>query len=40
MLSVNVEQRFSVKFCEKLGKFATETYDFLKEVYGFSFSMV
>jgi len=33
MLSVHVEQRISVKFCVKLGKFATETYDLLK-VYG------
>jgi len=34
MLSVNVEQRVNVKFCVKLGKSATETYDFLKKVYG------
>ena len=34
MLSVNVEQRVNVKFCVKLGKSATETYDMLKNVYG------
>ena len=34
MLSVNVEQCVNVKFCVKLGKSATETYDLLKEVYG------
>jgi len=34
MLSVNMEQRFNVKFCVKLGKYATETYDLLKKVYG------
>jgi hypothetical protein len=34
MLSVNVEQRVNVKFREKLGKSATETYDLLKKVYG------
>jgi hypothetical protein len=34
MLSVNVEQRVNVKFCVKLGKFATETYNLLKIVYG------
>jgi len=34
MLSVNVEQRANVKFCVKLGKYATESYDFLKKVYG------
>jgi len=34
MLSVNVEQRVNVKFCVKLGKSATETYDLLKKVYG------
>ena len=28
MLGVNVEQRANVKFCVKLGKSATETYDF------------
>ena len=33
-LSVNVEQRVNVKFCVKLGKFATETYGLLKKVYG------
>ena len=32
-LSVNVEQRVNVKFCVKLRKSATETYDLLK-VYG------
>jgi len=34
MLSVNVEQHANVKFCVKLGKSATETYDLLKKVYG------
>jgi len=34
MLSVNVEQHINVKFCVKLGKSATETYDLLKKVYG------
>ena len=34
MLSVSVEQRVNVKFCVKLGKSATETYDLLKKVYG------
>jgi len=34
MLSVNVEQRVNVKFCVKLGKSVTETYDMLKKVYG------
>jgi len=34
MLSVNVEQRVNVKFCVKLGKSTTETYDLLKKVYG------
>jgi len=34
MLSVNVEQHVNVKFCLKLGKSATETYDLLKKVYG------
>jgi hypothetical protein len=29
-----VEQRVNVKFCVKLGKFATETYDLVKKVYG------
>jgi len=33
MLSINVERRVDVKFCVKLGKSATETYDLLK-VYG------
>jgi len=34
MLSVNVEQGINVKFCVKLGKSATETYDLLKKIYG------
>ena len=34
MFSVNVEQCVNVKFCVKLGKFATETYELLKKVYG------
>jgi len=34
MLSVNVEQHVNVKFCVKLGKSATETYDLLKKIYG------
>ena len=34
MLSVNVEQHVNVKFCVKLGKSTTETYDTLKKVYG------
>ena len=34
MLSVNVEQCISVKFCVKLGKFTTEMYDLLKKVFG------
>jgi len=34
MLSVNVEQRVSVKFCVKLGKSTTEMYNLLKKVYG------
>ena len=34
MLNVNMEQRVNVKFCVKLGKSATETYDLLKKVYG------
>ena len=33
MLSVNVEQHGNVKFCVKLGKSTTETYDMLKKVY-------
>ena len=33
-LNVNVEQRVNVKFCVKVGKSATETYDLLKKVYG------
>jgi len=37
MLSVNVEQRVNVKFCVKLAKSATETYDLLKKVYGDEF---
>jgi hypothetical protein len=34
MLSANVEQRVNIKFLTKLGKSATETYNFLTEVYG------
>jgi hypothetical protein len=34
MLSVKAEQRINVKFLAKLGKFATETYSLLMEVYG------
>ena len=34
MLTVNMEQHVNVKFCMKLGKSATETYDLLKKVYG------
>ena len=34
MLSVNVEQCANVKFCVKIGKSITETYDLLKKVYG------
>jgi len=34
MLSVNAEQRVNVKFCLKLGKSASQTYDLLKKVYG------
>jgi hypothetical protein len=34
MLSVGVEQPVNVKFCLRLGKSATETYDLLKRVYG------
>jgi hypothetical protein len=34
MLSVKVEQSVNVKFLTKLGKFATETYSLLMEVYG------
>ena len=34
MLSVNVEQCVNVKFCVKLRKSDTETYDLLKKVYG------
>ena len=33
LLSVNVEQCDNVKFCVKLGKSATGTYDLLKKVY-------
>jgi hypothetical protein len=33
MLSVKVEQRVNVKFLAELGKFATETYSLLMEVY-------
>jgi hypothetical protein len=34
MLSLKVEQRVNVKFLTELGKFATETYSLLMEVYG------
>jgi hypothetical protein len=34
MLSVKVEQHVNVKCLAKLGKFATETYSLLMEVYG------
>ena len=34
MLTINMEQRVNVKVCVKFGKFATETYDLLKKVYG------
>jgi len=34
MLSVDVEQCVNVKFCVKLEKSDTETYDLLKKVYG------
>jgi len=34
MSSVNMEQCVNVKFCVKLGKFTTETYNLLKKVYG------
>ena len=34
MSSVNVEQRVNVKFCVKLGKSTTETYNSLTKVYG------
>jgi len=34
MLSVNMEQRVHMKFCVKLGKSTTETYDLLKKIYG------
>jgi len=34
MLSVNMEQRVSVKFCVKLEKSTTETYNLLNKVYG------
>jgi hypothetical protein len=37
MLNVKVEQRVNVKFLAKLGKFATETYSLLMEVYGDDF---
>ena len=29
-----MQQRVNVKFCVKLGKSGTETYDLLKQVYG------
>jgi hypothetical protein len=31
---VNVEQHVHVKFCERIGNSATETYDLLNKVYG------
>jgi len=34
MLSANVEQRVNIKFLTKLGKYATETYNLLTEVFG------
>jgi len=34
MLSINAEQRVNSKFCVKLGKSATETYDLLQNIYG------
>jgi len=34
ILSVNVEQCVNLKFCVKLGKSVTETYNLLKKVYG------
>jgi hypothetical protein len=34
LLSVNVKTRASVKFCVKLGKSATQTYDLLNKIYG------
>jgi len=34
MVSVNVKQCFSVEFCVKFGKSATETCGLLKKVYG------
>ena len=37
MLNVKVEQRVIMKFCVKLGKYATETHDLLKKVYGDEF---
>ena len=40
MLRVNVKQRVNVKFCVKLGKSATETYNLLKKVYGDDFYLV
>ena len=33
-LSVNMQQHVNVKFCVKLGKSATETYDLWKKIYG------
>jgi hypothetical protein len=29
-----IEQRVCIKFCVKLGKFATETLDMLREAFG------
>jgi len=34
MVSVDVEHGVNVKFCVKLGKSATETYDLLKKING------
>jgi hypothetical protein len=34
MLSVKIEEHVNVKFLAKLGKFTTETYSLLMEVYG------
>jgi hypothetical protein len=34
MLGVKVQQHVSVKYLAKLGKFATEPYSLLMEVYG------
>lgn len=34
VIVVVAEQRISIKFCVKIGKFVTETFDLLKVVYG------